>query len=65
MLTDFQNSFTDSLRGKISRKAIIKYPTTPRTRRYATLWNKKKQLKHVGIMINDASQRSVATSNVT
>jgi len=64
MLTDFQNSFTDSLRGKISRKAIIKYPTTPQTRRYATLWNKK-QLKHVGIMINDASQRSVATRNVT
>jgi len=37
MLTDFQNSFTSRLSSKISHKEVIKYPTTPQTRRYTSL----------------------------
>jgi len=36
MLTDFQNSFTVRLSSKHVMKRIIKYPTTPETRRYTT-----------------------------
>jgi len=38
MLTNFQTSFTTYL-AKISSKAIVKYPTTPQTHCYTTLWN--------------------------
>jgi len=38
MVTDFQNSFNHRLSSKLVAK-IFKYPTTPRTHRYTTLWN--------------------------
>jgi len=41
MLTDFQNFFTVRLNSSKGRP-IIKYPTTPETRRYTTLWNIKR-----------------------
>ena len=61
----FSKLFHRQTSQSIYSKVVIKYPTTPQTRRYTTLWNinvrKKQKQPETCILIIDTSQRSVAT----
>jgi len=66
MLTDFQNSFTSRLSNKFLTKQYQNF--SPYLKRVATLpcckilmSEKKQQPEAYNIMINDTSQRNVAT----
>jgi len=65
MLANFQNPFTGRLSSKFLGTTFIKYPITPETRRYTTLWNinviKKIKQPEVYSVIYDISHGIIAT----